>query len=78
MNSRLTGRPRQCPEVVVRIVVFLKLDGLSLSEIAGAMNIAGYKTPSGRDVWNRRIVFDLLHTRHVQEYMEGGEISGRV
>jgi hypothetical protein len=42
------------------------------------MNIAGYKTPSGRDVWNRRIVFDLLHTRHVQEYMEGGETSGRM
>jgi len=48
----------------------MNLDGISLSRIAKAMNVAGYKTPSGRDMWNRRIVFDLLHTRHVQEYMK--------
>jgi hypothetical protein len=50
----------------------MRLSGMSLSKIAMAMSIAGYKTPSGRDSWNRHIVFDLLHTRHVQEYMKRG------
>jgi hypothetical protein len=43
---------------------------MSLSEIANAMNAAGHETPGGHDIWNRRIVFDLLHTKHAQEYME--------
>ena len=43
---------------------------MSLTEIADAMNVAGQKTPSGRNIWNRRIVFDLLHTKHAQQYME--------
>ena len=72
MISRLAGRPRQCPETVVRTVVSLQRNGLSLAEIAGAMNSAGYKTPGGRDVWSRYMVFGLLHTRHVQQYIEGG------
>lgn len=54
----------------MRVVVSLRLEKLSLSEIADAMNTAQYKTPSGLDVWNRHIVFDLLHTRHAQEYMK--------
>jgi hypothetical protein len=67
---RSVGRPKQCPDAVVRIVVSMSLDKMSLSEIANAMNAVGYKTPGGHDIWNRRIVFDLLHTKHAQEYME--------
>jgi hypothetical protein len=72
VNSHLAGRPKQCPDAVVIVVVSMRLSGMSLSKIAMAMSIAGYKTPSGRDSWNRHIVFDLLHTRHVQEYMKRG------
>jgi hypothetical protein len=43
---------------------------MSLSKIARAMNLAGYKTPGGRDSWSRHMVFDLLHTRHVQEFIQ--------
>jgi hypothetical protein len=48
----------------------MRLSGMSLAQIAVAMNVAGCRTPSGREVWNRSIVFDLLHTRHVQECLE--------
>jgi hypothetical protein len=67
---RSVGRPKQCPDIIVGVVISMNLDGRSLSEIARAMNVAGYKTPGGRDAWNRRIVFDLLHTKHAQEYIE--------
>lgn len=70
MIPRSVGRPKQCPDAVVRVVVSMRLDEMSLSEIANAMNVAGHKTPGGYDIWNRRIVFDLLHTKHAQEYME--------
>jgi hypothetical protein len=43
---------------------------MSLSEIADAMNVAGHQTPGGLNTWNRRIVFDLLHTKHAKEYIE--------
>jgi hypothetical protein len=56
--------------MIVKTVVNMSLAGQSLAAIANAMNTAGHRTPSGLEVWNRRIVFDLLHTRHVQQYLE--------
>ena len=70
MIPRSVGRPKQCPDAVVGVVVAMRLNGMSLSEIANAMNVACDKTPSGRDIWNRGIVFDLLHTKHAKEYIE--------
>lgn len=70
MTPQGSGRPKQCPDMIVKAVVGLSLAGQSLAAIASAMNSAGYRTPSGREMWNRRIVFDLLHTRHAQQYLE--------
>ena len=70
MTPQVGGRPKQCPDMIVKTVVGMSLTGQSLTAIASAMNAAGYRTPGGREVWNRRMVFDLLHTRHVQQYLE--------
>jgi hypothetical protein len=70
MTPQMGGRPKQVPDMIVKTVVNMRLAGQSLAAIASAMNAAGYRTPSGRELWNRRMVFDLLHTRHVQQYLE--------
>lgn len=43
-GQRRVGRPRQCPDEVRDIVIRLRLDGLSLRQIAQRMNADGYRT----------------------------------
>lgn len=69
-TRRPVGRPPLCSDEVRAAIVRLRQEGKSLREIATYLNGAGYKTPSGKDVWSRNMVHDLLSTRHVREYAD--------
>jgi hypothetical protein len=56
------GRPRQCPDEVVYLVVTMRRGGALLREIADAMNRAGRPTADGRPHWRPAHVWNLLQT----------------
>jgi hypothetical protein len=59
---RKAGRPRQCPDAVLKLVVERRLSGALLREIAAELNAAGVVTPGGRPVWLPIHVSRLLRT----------------
>ncbi|WP_242911499.1 recombinase family protein [Actinomadura terrae] len=67
--ARRPGRPPVCPPDVRHRVVALHLQGLSLAAISDQLNREGMPTPGNAQRWTRNRVFDLLHRRHVQEYI---------
>jgi hypothetical protein len=64
------GRPPLCSDDLRRLVIQLHRDGRSLRAISKHMNQLGHPTPSGKSVWTHGMVFDLLATRHVREFLE--------
>lgn len=57
------GRPRLCPEDVIRRVVEMRLAGASLPTIARQLNDGGVPTPAGKGNWQAAHVSNLLKTR---------------
>ncbi|MFD4916606.1 recombinase family protein [Streptomyces virginiae] len=57
------GRPRVCPDTVLRRAVLLRLRGATLAEIAKGFNRSGTPTPGGGAFWYPSHVSHLLRTQ---------------
>ncbi|MEV7558401.1 recombinase family protein [Streptomyces sp. NPDC089795] len=57
------GRPRACPDTVLRRTVLLRLRGATLAEIAEEFNCSGTPTPGGGAFWYPSHVSRLLRTQ---------------
>jgi hypothetical protein len=62
VSGRPLGRPRQCPDEVLLLVVTRRVDGALLREIAVELNAAGVLTPGGKALWLEIHVSRLLRT----------------
>ncbi|WP_431919871.1 recombinase family protein [Nonomuraea jabiensis] len=67
---RRRGRPPCCPPDVVKRILDLRRQGLSLSTISRVLNNEGIPTPGGSARWQKSYVDRLLHTRYAQELIE--------
>lgn len=70
--ARRPGRPSQCPDKVLCLVLIMRRAGLSLREISDALNCAGLLTPAGGQRWWHSHVDRLLRTR------AAGEMAGEL
>lgn len=62
-EGKTLGRPKQCPDEVLREVARLKVAGARLVDIAEVMNRAGTPTPAGSPRWWPSHVSRLLATQ---------------
>lgn len=68
--TRRVGRPRQCPDDVLRLVVEMRASGSTLWSIANHLNAEGRPTPCGKGLWHAIHVSRLLKTRSAVELMD--------
>jgi hypothetical protein len=61
------GRPRQCPDEVLRRVLAMRAEGLTYQTICDTLNTERIRTPGGKPKWWRSHVSRLLHTRSAME-----------
>ena len=71
MGVRL-GRPRQCSDDVLALVVDLAARGVGPTAIADALNARRAPTPGGRVKWWPSYVFRLLQTQDARRLLERG------
>ncbi|MFJ5834674.1 recombinase family protein [Streptomyces sp. NPDC093089] len=67
------GRPRVCPDSVLRCVVLLRLGGTTLADIADALNRSGTSTPGGGPFWYPSHVSRLLRTQDAVKLLRAHE-----
>ncbi|QXN91884.1 recombinase family protein [Nocardia iowensis] len=65
------GRPRTCPDDVVRRIVEMHQNGVGYRDICRSLNADGIPTPAGRPKWYPSYVSRLLNTRNVVETFGG-------
>jgi len=63
------GRPRRCPDAVLARVVALRRTGVTLTDIAEALNTDGVLTPGGGHRWYPGHVWRLLRTQDAQQLL---------
>ncbi|WP_373868696.1 recombinase family protein [Microbispora amethystogenes] len=76
-NPRRRGRPPACPPDVVKRIIELRSQGLSLSAISNVLNQEGIRTPGGGARWQKSYVDRLLHTRYARELIDELVVKGR-
>ncbi|MEU7002940.1 recombinase family protein [Nonomuraea sp. NPDC046570] len=67
--ARLRGRPRACPDEVLRRVVALRQAGAIYADICAALNAEGVPTPGGGHRWWPSHICRLLRTRDAQRLL---------
>ncbi|MGW3327505.1 recombinase family protein [Streptomyces virginiae] len=67
------GRPRACPDTVLRRAVLLRRRGATLAEIAKGFNGSGTPTPGGGAFWYPSHVSRLLRTQDAVRLLRASE-----
>ena len=78
MSSGRRGRRPECPDEVRILILVLRKRGLSLSEIAEALNSANIPTPRNAPHWAKKNVDDVIHTRRTRELTGDEGIADRI
>ncbi|MGI5165656.1 recombinase family protein [Spirillospora sp. CA-253888] len=67
--ARRRGRPPSCPPELLRRVVALRRQGLSLAAISDQLNEENVPTLTTAKCWNKNRVDDLLHRQYARDYI---------